>query len=70
MPVSVARSATQVPLLVAVAAFKMRFVACSQPAPVYCGVVSVKRAPDNSLPSFRAWLVAVTLVSPPPCISP
>ncbi|MOA12504.1 hypothetical protein D3C78_1325040 [compost metagenome] len=56
--------------MVAVAAFKMRFVACSQPAPVYCGVVSVRRAPDNSLPSFRAWLVAVTLVSPPPCISP
>ena len=70
VPVRVARSATHVPPLVAFAALSIRSVACSQPVPVNCGVPSVRRAPESSLPSLRACEEAVTRVSPPPWIRP
>nr|WP_234007134.1 hypothetical protein [Cronobacter malonaticus] len=57
-------------MLVAFAAFRIRFVACSQPAPVNCGVASVSWPPESSLPSLRADVVASTREAPPPCISP
>ncbi len=56
--------------MVAFAAFRIRFVACSQPAPVNCGMMSVSWPPESSLPSLRADVVASTRVVAPPCISP